>query len=68
VWPPAISQPPSVLLAAGGVFGGDPGRFLAVERFDRPGRPVILQGHRVVSGTALAGPAAEGCDTLQDWQ
>jgi hypothetical protein len=68
VWLSAISQSPSVLLAAGGVFGGDPGRFLAVEPLDRPDTLVILQGRRVVSGTALVGPAAEGYDALRDWQ
>jgi hypothetical protein len=59
---------PSVLLVAGGVFGGDLGRFLAAGQFGRPDALVILQGHRVLSCTALAGPAAEGCDALQNCQ
>jgi hypothetical protein len=66
--PPLILQSPLVLLAAGGVFGGDPGRFLAVELLDMPDTLVIRRGYRVAPGTALVGPAAEGYDILRNWQ
>jgi hypothetical protein len=39
--------PLSLLVVGGGLFGGDPGGFLAVDPFDRPSTPVINQFYGV---------------------